>query len=57
MTSPGLQVLQCGDPTGQGSGGPGYSFDDEVFAGLKYGRGLLAMANSGRRTRTAASSS
>lgn len=50
VTSPGLQVLQCGDPTGQGSGGPGYSFDDEVFDGLKYGRGILAMANSGPNT-------
>ncbi|MBP2368720.1 peptidylprolyl isomerase [Pseudonocardia parietis] len=49
-TSPGLQVLQCGDPTGQGSGGPGYSFADEVFPELTYGRGLLAMANAGPGT-------
>ena len=49
-TSPGLQVLQCGDPTGQGTGGPGYKFADEVFPQLKYGRGLLAMANSGPNT-------
>ena len=40
-----LQVLQCGDPTGTGSGGPGYSFNDEVYPELKYGRGILAMAN------------
>jgi peptidyl-prolyl cis-trans isomerase B (cyclophilin B) len=46
----GLQVLQCGDPTGSGSGGPGYSFADEVFPTLKYGRGTLAMANSGPDT-------
>jgi peptidyl-prolyl cis-trans isomerase B (cyclophilin B) len=50
----GLQVLQCGDPTkdpaAQGSGGPGYSFNDEVFPTLKYGRGTLAMANSGANT-------
>ncbi|WBQ04086.1 peptidylprolyl isomerase [Kribbella sp. CA-293567] len=50
----GLQVLQCGDPTTdearQGSGGPGYSFKDEVFPELKYGRGVLAMANSGPNT-------
>jgi peptidyl-prolyl cis-trans isomerase B (cyclophilin B) len=46
----GLQVLQCGDPTGSGSGGPGYSFADEVFPSLKYGRGTLAMANSGPNT-------
>ena len=49
-TSVGLQVLQCGDPSGQGSGGPGYTFKDEVFDGLKYGRGVLAMANSGPDT-------
>ena len=29
-TSDTLSVLQCGDPTGTGSGGPGYEFDDEV---------------------------
>lgn len=46
----GLQVLQCGDPTGSGSGGPGYSFNDEVYPELKYGRGVLAMANSGPNT-------
>ncbi|MGW1340041.1 peptidylprolyl isomerase [Kribbella sp. NPDC002412] len=46
----GLQVLQCGDPSGTGSGGPGYSFADEVFPTLKYGRGTLAMANSGPNT-------
>ncbi|GAB3833540.1 peptidylprolyl isomerase [Kribbella italica] len=46
----GLQVLQCGDPGGDGRGGPGYSFKDEVFPELKYGRGTLAMANSGPNT-------
>lgn len=50
----GLQVLQCGDPTTdpamQGRGGPGYSFKDEVYPELKYGRGILAMANSGANT-------
>jgi peptidyl-prolyl cis-trans isomerase B (cyclophilin B) len=46
----GLQVLQCGDPSGSGSGGPGYSFADEVYPTLKYGRGTLAMANSGPNT-------
>lgn len=46
----GLQVLQCGDPSGTGSGGPGYSFADEVYPTLKYGRGMLAMANSGANT-------
>ncbi|WP_020392530.1 peptidylprolyl isomerase [Kribbella catacumbae] len=46
----GLQVLQCGDPSASGSGGPGYSFKDEVYPELKYGRGILAMANSGPNT-------
>jgi peptidyl-prolyl cis-trans isomerase B (cyclophilin B) len=49
-TSPGLQVLQCGDPSGTGSGGPGYSFADETFPEITYGRGLLAMANAGPNT-------
>ena len=49
-TDPGLQVLQCGDPTGTGGGGPGYSFADETFPELSYGRGILAMANSGPDT-------
>jgi peptidyl-prolyl cis-trans isomerase B (cyclophilin B) len=47
-TDAGLQVLQCGDPTGQGTGGPGYTVPDEVFPTLTYGRGLLAMANTGQ---------
>jgi peptidyl-prolyl cis-trans isomerase B (cyclophilin B) len=46
----GLQMLQCGDPTATGSGGPGFSFKDEIFPELKYGRGMLAMANSGPDT-------
>ncbi|PPK67398.1 peptidylprolyl isomerase [Actinokineospora auranticolor] len=47
-TGDGLQVLQCGDPSATGGGGPGYSFDDEVFPEIKYGRGILAMANAGK---------
>ncbi|WP_277068627.1 peptidylprolyl isomerase [Saccharomonospora viridis] len=43
----GLQMLQCGDPTGEGNGGPGYTLPDETFEGLTYGRGILAMANTG----------
>ncbi|WP_243788959.1 peptidylprolyl isomerase [Saccharopolyspora gloriosae] len=50
ISTEGLQMLQCGDPTGSGSGGPGYAFDDETFPELKYGRGYLAMANSGPNT-------
>jgi peptidyl-prolyl cis-trans isomerase B (cyclophilin B) len=48
VTNPGLQVLQCGDPTGSGAGGPGYTIPDEVFPQLAYGRGLVAMANTGQ---------
>ncbi|MFI9012272.1 peptidylprolyl isomerase [Actinosynnema sp. NPDC053489] len=43
----GLQMLQCGDPTGTGTGGPGYTFDNETWPELTYGRGYLAMANAG----------
>lgn len=42
-------MIQGGDPTATGSGGPGYSFPDEDFSG-KYTRGTLAMANSGPDT-------
>lgn len=45
-------VIQGGDPTGSGTGGPGYQFDDELVAARNrgYQRGTLAMANSGRDT-------
>ena len=61
-TSAGLAVLQCGDPTGQGTGGPGYQFDNEYPTNqyqpddpklqepVKYPRGTLAMANAGPGT-------
>ncbi len=42
-------VIQGGDPTGTGSGGPGYRFDDEPIA-REYERGTLAMANAGPNT-------
>jgi peptidyl-prolyl cis-trans isomerase B (cyclophilin B) len=42
-------MIQGGDPTGTGSGGPGYQFDDE-FNDQKVVRGALAMANSGPNT-------
>lgn len=42
----GLQMLQCGDPTGSGMGGPGYTIPDENFLELTYGRGILAMAKT-----------
>ncbi len=42
-------MIQGGDPTGTGSGGPGYTFDDEPFEG-EYVRGAVAMANAGPNT-------
>jgi peptidyl-prolyl cis-trans isomerase B (cyclophilin B) len=61
-TSPGLSVLQCGDPTGSGTGGPGYEFANEyptnqyqpddptLQTPVTYPRGTLAMANAGPGT-------
>ncbi|MFI7674081.1 peptidylprolyl isomerase [Actinophytocola sp. NPDC049390] len=59
-TSEGLKVLQCGDPKGDGTGGPGYTIPDELPTDLKpaavgqgavtYPRGTLAMANAGPST-------
>ncbi|HWE90738.1 MAG TPA: peptidylprolyl isomerase [Pseudonocardiaceae bacterium] len=58
---PTLKVLQCGDPTGEGTGGPGYVIPDEKPTGLRpaqtnagdppasvYPRGTIAMANTGQ---------
>jgi len=62
VNSDGLYVLQCGDPTAKasqklscssatlGTGGPGYSFDDENLAGATYKAGTVAMANTGANT-------
>ena len=46
----GLYVLQCGDPSGTGAGGPGYQFDDELTGAETYSAGTLAMANAGAGT-------
>ena len=46
----GISVLQCGDPTGTGGGGPGYQFADENLEGATYERGTVAMANAGPGT-------
>ncbi|MFD4367685.1 peptidylprolyl isomerase [Rhodococcus sp. NPDC058521] len=60
VTSQGLQVLQCGDPTGSGSGGPGYQYateypettyaqgDPALQQPMVYPRGTIAMANTGQ---------
>jgi peptidyl-prolyl cis-trans isomerase B (cyclophilin B) len=50
LTTQGIYVLQCGDPTGTGTGGPGYTFADENLKDAKYPRGTVAMANSGPGT-------
>lgn len=59
---PTLKVLQCGDPSGTGEGGPGYKYKDELPTNLPpaptdptgerkvYERGVLAMANAGPAT-------
>ncbi len=61
-TSESLSVLQCGDPTGKGTGGPGYQFPNEYPTNqyqpdnpalqqpVIYPRGTLAMANAGPNT-------
>jgi peptidylprolyl isomerase len=45
-------VIQMGDPTGTGTGGPGYRFADELAAAERHGysRGIVAMANAGPDT-------
>ncbi|MFM1958154.1 MAG: hypothetical protein RI929_517 [Actinomycetota bacterium] len=49
LTTAGIFVLQCGDPTGTGSGGPGYNFGPIENAPMDdmYGEGVLAMARVG----------
>ncbi|UXY26422.1 peptidylprolyl isomerase [Streptomyces sp. HUAS TT20] len=54
LTTNGIYVLQCGDPTGTGSGGPGYTIPDENLkdSSLKanvYPAGTVAMANTGQK--------
>jgi peptidyl-prolyl cis-trans isomerase B (cyclophilin B) len=50
LTLQGIFVLQCGDPTGTGAGGPGYAFNDENLTGATYPAGTVAMANAGPNT-------
>ncbi len=44
----GFQMLQCGDPTGTGTGGPGYVFNQQTSPELTYPAGTIAMANTGQ---------
>lgn len=43
-------MIQTGDPTGTGMGGPGYRFEDELPPALNYEPGVVAMANAGPNT-------
>ena len=47
LTTAGIFVLQCGDPSGTGGGGPGYNVPDEYVGTELYKTGVLAMANTG----------
>ncbi|MFF7975096.1 peptidylprolyl isomerase [Streptomyces sp. NPDC007905] len=54
LTTNDIYVLQCGDPTGLGSGGPGYTIPDEnlkdaALKANKYPAGTVAMANTGQK--------
>jgi peptidyl-prolyl cis-trans isomerase B (cyclophilin B) len=48
IVTSGIYVLQCGDPKGDGTGGPGYTIPDENLTGATYPAGTLAMANTGQ---------
>ncbi|MFI0406424.1 peptidylprolyl isomerase [Actinomadura sp. 3N508] len=50
LTTGPLKVLQCGDPSGLGTGGPSYQFGNEIAPGTRYTRGTVAMANAGPNT-------
>lgn len=58
LTTSGIYVLQCGDPSGSGAGGPGFQFDNEYPTDeasdkqtpVVYPRGSIAMANAGEGT-------
>jgi peptidyl-prolyl cis-trans isomerase B (cyclophilin B) len=50
LADSGIFVLQCGDPTGTGKGGPGYEFANETDGTESYTEGVVAMANAGPGT-------
>jgi peptidyl-prolyl cis-trans isomerase B (cyclophilin B) len=50
LADSGIFVLQCGDPTGTGKGGPGYEFANETDGTESYTEGTVAMANAGPGT-------
>jgi cyclophilin family peptidyl-prolyl cis-trans isomerase len=50
LADSGIFILQCGDPTGTGKGGPGYEFANETDGTETYTEGTVAMANAGPGT-------
>ncbi|MFT4165111.1 MAG: peptidylprolyl isomerase [Microlunatus sp.] len=50
LVDSGMFLFQCGDPTGTGSGGPGYTFADELDGTESYKKAVIAMANGGPNT-------
>ena len=50
LADSGIFILQCGDPTGTGKGGPGYEFANETDGTESYTEGVVAMANGGPGT-------
>jgi peptidyl-prolyl cis-trans isomerase B (cyclophilin B) len=50
LADSGIFILQCGDPTGTGRGGPGYEFANETDGTESYTEGSVAMANGGPGT-------
>jgi peptidyl-prolyl cis-trans isomerase B (cyclophilin B) len=50
LVTDGLYLLQCGDPSGTGTGGPGYTFRDETYSTDTFPAGTVAMANAGTNT-------
>jgi cyclophilin family peptidyl-prolyl cis-trans isomerase len=53
VNQPTFGVLQCGDPTGTGMGGPSYTYGEEVTPATKYPRGTIAMAKTSQPNTTA----
>ncbi|HSV64977.1 MAG TPA: peptidylprolyl isomerase [Mycobacteriales bacterium] len=51
-TSASLSMLQCGDPSGTGQGGPTYNLRQEVAKTARYAKGVVAMANTGQPNST-----
>jgi peptidyl-prolyl cis-trans isomerase B (cyclophilin B) len=50
LVTDGMYLLQCGDPTGTGTGGPGYTYRDETYSTDTFPAGTVAMANAGTNT-------